>query len=244
MGGLVASAYLVMEPEQQSKIDGLYYIASPLLGSPEMANVLGNLDFSNLSGGAFNTLMSDVVNVLLSFATLTYDPLRNLLCNYQSVYELMPSEYYFSLANKFYMTKRSTLGSVTNLSYSQSWSTLASRYCYPYQTTLNNNSIAFHNGLFNSDGTHISQNVNAFYLYGVGRSTLNTLESVEILNATTASYDYTLVKNTFTSDGDSMVPKWSATVGRTGNNVFEYSGGHMHVLSGKSPLEDMLDKLK
>lgn len=111
MGGLVASAYLVMEPEQQSKIDGLYYIASPLLGSPEMANVLGNLDFSNLSGGAFNTLMSDVVNVLLSFATLTYDPLRNLLCNYQSVYELMPSEYYFSLANKFYMTKRSTLGS-------------------------------------------------------------------------------------------------------------------------------------
>ena len=98
--------------------------------------------------------------------------------------------------------------------------------------------------MFNSDGTHISQNVNAFYLYGVGRPTLNTLESVEILNATTASYDYTLVKNTFTSDGDSMVPKWSATVGRTGNNVFEYSGGHMHVLSGKSPLEDMLDKLK
>lgn len=114
------------------------------------------------------------------------------------------------------------------------------------RTTINNNSIAFHNGLFNSDGTHISQNVNAFYLYGVGRSTLNTLESVEILNAATASYDYTLVKNTFTSDGDSMVPKWSATVGRNDSSicVFE-NGGHMYVLDmGGNAVSTLINAIK
>ena len=103
MGGLVASAYLALGAEQQSKLEKLFYLASPLLGTPEMANILGRLDFSTFSGGSFNSLMSDVVNLLLFFVTFNPDSLRNLLCNYQSVYELMPSEYYFSLANEFYI---------------------------------------------------------------------------------------------------------------------------------------------
>ena len=231
MGGLVASAYLALGEEHQQKVEGLYYIASPLLGTPEMANVLGNLDFTNLSNGEISMLMSDIINVLLSFVTLTSDPLRNLLCNYQSVYELMPSEYYFSLANQFYMTKPNTFGEATILDYTLSWSKLATHYCTPYQTIMNNNAMAFHNGLFNSDGTHISENVNAFYLYGVGRSTLHTLESVE----TIATNNYTLIKDTFTSDGDSIVPKWSATLNGVPNNdrIFRCSGtnsGHTSML--------------
>ena len=249
MGGLVASAFLALGEEQKNKVDELYYIASPLLGTPEMANVLGMLDFSNLSGGAFDALMSNVVNVLLSFVTLTYDPLRSLLCNYQSVYELMPSEYYFSFANKFYMTERNTLDSVTNLNYSQSWSTLAARYCYPFQTTLNNNSRAFHNSLFNSDGTHISENVNAFYLYGVGGYTLNTLESIEMLDLTTASYNYTLVKNTFTLDGDSMVPKWSAALNGApnSNRIYKCSNpkaGHTSILWDADVLDFITENIQ
>jgi hypothetical protein len=49
-----------------------------------------------------------------------------------------------------------------------------------------------------------------------------------------------------TSDaiGDSLVPSWSATVGRSGNNVTYYSGGHMYVISDSTPIGHIIDSLK
>ena len=120
--------------------------------------------------------------------------------------------------------------------------------CYPFRTTLNNNAKAFHNGLFNPNGTHISENVNAYYLYGVGYSTLKTLESVEILNFMTNSYDNTLVRNTTTSDGDSMVPKWSAALSGIPNNnrIFRCSdanNGHTSIVKYNDYVGRLLKKI-
>ncbi len=235
MGGLVASSYLAMGPEQQSKIEGLYYLAAPLLGSPEMANVLGRLDFSNLTGGDIPTLFTEILNEILSYVTITPDALQNLLCTYQSVYEMLPTERYFSLANKTYMTQRSTLGNLSTLNYSQSINALQTRHCYPFLSSLNNNAKNFHNNLFNADGTHISQSYNTYYLYVVGRSTLTTLESISTLNISTNMIDYSLIRSGFTTEGDSMVPKWSAALNGApnSNRIYKCSNpdtGHTSML--------------
>ncbi len=119
MGGLVASGYLALGENQKNKVRAVYYLASPLLGSVEMVNVWMNEELDALELDL--PVSSDILSIMFHIPGFS---LRVLLSNFQSVYELIPTEKYFSLANKNYLSYKSYLqtesSEITYTTYSDS----------------------------------------------------------------------------------------------------------------------------
>lgn len=238
MGGLVASKYMAMGSEQLNKVKGVYMLSSPLEGAPEIINVWANEDFTFLTGGDYEGWIS-FGSALLSVITLSANPIQKLLGNYASIYELFPTQNYLSISTTPYLIHSTGSSSETVCqTYAASMAILSE--CLPhFNSNLMSNAESFHASC-RMNNRHITYETDSYYFCSdhATRGTTIQLKYSESLLSENIEVKLT------TTNGDSLVPQWSATVGRTGNNVFEYIGGHMHVLSGKSPLEDMLDKLK
>jgi hypothetical protein len=89
---------------------------------------------------------------------------------------------------------------------------------------------------------HITYSVDCQYLYATGEETTIQLRYYEVTSS--GSYSRGIEIKTSDAIGDSLVPSWSATVGRSGNNVTYYSGGHMYVISDSTPIGHIIDSLK
>ena len=238
MGGLVASKYMAMGQEQLNKVKEVYMLSSPLEGAPEIINVWANEDFTFLTGGNYEGWIS-FGNALLSVMTLSANSIQKLLGNYASIYELFPTQNYLSISTTPYLTHSTGSSSETVCQTYAASMAILSEWLPHFNSNLMSNAESFHVSC-RVNNRHITYETDSYYFCSdhTTRGTTIQLKCSESLISKNIEVKLT------TTNGDSLVPQWSATVGRTGNNVFEYDGGHMHVLSGKNPLEDMLDKLK
>ena len=214
MGGLVTSGYLALGQDQREKVELVYMLASPLLGTPEIANVFYSEDLSFLKGMFSDekneNFMESVFGVYDTIALIS-NPVRSLFCNYASIYELFPSEYYFSVANMWYLCfddhYDDSPSYVYCRTYSQTISVIENNW-YDFSSTLMRQAEAFHDSTF-ANGSHVSSLVNTKYVYAQNeneKTTTYIYYSKTLLN----SASLTLIKTEY---GDELVPKWSSALG-------------------------------
>ena len=85
----------------------------------------------------------------------------------------------------------------------------------------------------------MTYSVDSTYIYATGVETTTQLRCSESVFS-----DDIEVINTSES-GDSLVPSWSATVGRSGNCVKNYTPhGHMYVVESSTPINYIIDCMK
>ena len=254
MGGLVASGYMAIGEEQMNRIKNVFYLASPLAGSPETINVWYNEDFSFLFEDSFWESIDDYL-FLLSLATLTSSPLQHLMSSYVSVYELLPNQHYLSLSEYTYIDTKVIvsvdnesdeieIGGDTDIlverveSYTESMDILSNVLPY-FNSALMAKAENFHDNCFSVDG-HISNSTNAHYIYARGKET-----NIKFF------YMYSNIDETYipefglelqTYEGDSLVPKWSATLNST-INVYKIIGGHTDPIYLPQKLDEYIENI-
>ena len=232
MGGLVSSGYMAIGEEQRNKVEEVYMLSSPLLGTPEVINVWANVDISALAGGDYENALN-IVNAVLTVSTLTSDPLQKLFSNYPSIYELFPSEYYLSANSMPYLTHYvSTIlpfvGETTETpcdDYATSMR-LISGYLPHFNSTLMTEAEAFHDSCM-LNNKHITYSANSKYICVSGVATTVQLRYFEIISQDL--YSRGIEINYEDTIGDGLVPSWSATLGRSGDNIKVYTGKYNHM---------------
>ena len=237
MGGLVASGYMSLGETQRNKVKDSFMLASPLLGTPEAINVWANLDLSSLTGMDYTAIVN-VVNILLGVMTLTIDPLRQLISNYQSIYELFPTDRYISTGLTPYLSH-----SISNVmpvigGYTESLcedyltsKTVLTNFMPFFNSTLMTAAETFHSGCY-INGHHISEYKGCKFYYVSGNVVTTRLKCYEIRSID--AYEYGIVLQNTDYVGDNLVPFWSATLGTTGINVFQFTGNHMTPVESNS----------
>lgn len=238
MGGLVASGYMAIGEEQMNRIKNVFYLASPLAGSPETVNVWYNEDFSFLLGDPLWESLDDYL-FLLSLATLTSSPLQHLMSSYVSVYELLPNQHYLPLSEYTYIDTKVIvlvdnesdeieIGGDTDIlverveSYTESMDILSNVLPY-FNNALMTKAESFHDKCFSVDG-HITNSTNAHYIYARGKKT--KIKFFYMYSDIDETYIPEFGLELQTYEGDSLVPKWSATLNST-INILSLTGGHM-----------------
>ena len=238
MGGMVTSGYLGMGEEQREKVEKVYFLASPLLGLPEVANIWYNEDVSFVSGN-----LPSIAEKMIEIGTSIINPIQNLMSNYLSVYELFPSEYYFQLTQDWYLSTRFVnyvYGGTTVtecITYESTKQILDSRFP-GFDASLMTQAEAFHDSTF-INGRHVSNIVTSLYYCCVNQETIDG-QKVDVLmpnkyilqeRVSVGSYNAYLHKGEFTEQGDSLVLKSSATLGNCyPSDVICVSGDHMDLI--------------
>ena len=228
MGGLVASSYLAIPEEERAAVQQVFYIASPLLGCAEIVNVWRNLDATALADENIASMINEL-DAGLSVSMATVDPIRKLMSNFPSVYELMPSAQYFTLAGKKYLKVfDEDTGKVEECLTYESTMALVSDILPYFNRLLMSQAEAFHRSLYLEDGLHISSLSDSYYLYGTGVETRTIYNCYKSKNDDPMTYgqeftyrlSYVLPENDdnvfIKLDavlGDGLVAQWSATLG-------------------------------
>ena len=205
MGGLVTSGYLALGETQRNKVEKVYLLASPLLGTPELVYIWNTNEFDSMFGkvSIFGGVELGTGTLVKFFEVVNLDTdlLESLLGNYQSIYELLPTKYYFSVANKTYLYDGSN-ELTTYASTKNKFITLLEHF----KPTLMANAETFHDTLF-INSNHVSTCVDTIYIYATKEDTANHLVLYENQDSETK-----LIKIT-DEIGDKLVPKWSAALG-------------------------------
>lgn len=254
MGGLVASGYMAIGEEQTNRVKNVFYLASPLAGTPATIDVWYNQDFSFLPGSDAFWEMFDNLKFLLSVATLTSSPLQKLMSSYVSVYELLPNQHYLSLTDITYINTK-VIVPVDNGSdeveigdtdiliemvdtYTESTNILSNVLPY-FNNALMTKAENFHDSCFSVDG-HISNSTNAHYIYAEGMDTV--IKFIYMYSEVDETYEPEFWLELPTDDGDSLVPKWSATLNST-INVYKIIGGHMDPIYLPQKLDEYIENI-
>ena len=198
MGGLVASSYISLGASQRDKTQMVITLGSPLLGTPDMPYKWGSglLGMANYDG--YYEWASELFNMISQRS----DPVDGLLCHFESVYELFPSEAYFdsNYGNRNYLIT-SFLGTTSNVvSFDHTQEVLEQNLLFYYEDFANK-AQDFHESLF-VNGEHITSLVNTYYISGYN---INTVYKIEYNSLTWSSNNENI--------GDGTVPTWSATLG-------------------------------
>ena len=184
----------------------------------------------------------------------TKDATRALISNYDSVYEMLPTEKYLQYSNRQYLkheihTNMSIPGySVTYCnSYAES-RVLLERYLPFFDSNLMNDAEDFHNSRY-VNNVNILSLVNTKYICATGNSddrpttTQIAMKQTNYWNSSTGltHVDFNFVKSVEENVGDSLVPYWSATAGVpvTDGRVTIYNGGHMKPIHSTSIINDI-----
>lgn len=235
MGGLVASGYMAKGSEQLNKVEEVYMLSSPLEGVPEVINIWANEDFSFLTGGDYEGAIS-FGSALLSIMTLSTNPIQKLLGNYASVYEVLPTQYYLSISPTPYLTYSTGSSTETVCSTYDASMDILSGFLPHFNSELMSDAEAFHASC-RINNRHITYGVNCKYLYAIANNHDTTIQ----LKYTESLLGGKIEVKPTSPAGDSLVPSWSATLGRSGNNVIPYSGGHRYVISNTIPIHNIID---
>ena len=233
MGGLVASGYLALGENQRNKVRAVYYLASPLLGSVEMVNVWFDEDISALNLDSQLPLSSSKISSICEFI---FDPLTNLLSSYQSIYELTPTEKYFSLIGSYFARKIIYPNLLITEEFYETYNETKQSFggFSGYKNALMSNAEAFHNSLYINE-VHISAFVDSYYLYGNGESTkTKLLHALEYYNLDDQGNSYihsTIIEQENTTEGDGLVAKWSAALaGQYPNRTYYMNAPHTGII--------------
>lgn len=219
MGGLVASKYLTRSSENQTKVNKLITIGTPYLGAPKALYVLE-------TGHLLNWAQS-------TFCMAT--PIKEVANNFDSVYQLLPTQNYFDLNDTTYVQYQNNNGF---------WGRKKT-YKYDYAQTKNlingrswasgkrfvGSAEAFASTLF-VNGSHITNTVDSYYVIGYGKDTI--LEVEEEFNKD-GSFD-SVHKLTVTIGGDQTVPMISANIGGTADpdKTFYINDTHTGMVENKN----------
>ena len=202
MGGLVVSKYLALGDAQRAKTESVILLGSPLLGTPAAVYVWG----SNIQ--QWPVPIADWIKNLLYALLSEFDFGDDIYCNFQSLYELFPTEKYFDpeWADKNYViTSIAGMSELPITTYAETKSRLGS-YLAHFNVGLMNNAEAFHNSLY-LNGEHITSLVNSYYIAGVNYQDTET-ESATIEKLHYNLQDWDIYSQTI--HGDALVPVWSA----------------------------------
>lgn len=212
MGGLVVSSYLKRWQPSQTIVENTIFIGTPFEGSVQAADLLIN---HNAKSVITEFLDIPLVNLEKIAADLLL-PLKDVLGNCPSLYEMMPTQRYIEEYQKKYL--------IINTNYidneiCQRYSDVTDYYdlwLNNFNSDLMSNAHAFHDSLYAND-EHISQSVDSYYIVGYNISTVMQL-----------TYDSMSATATETMEGDGVVPLYSANLnGQYGQNTYYVSNlGH------------------
>ena len=238
MGGLIASEFLRRNNENINKVEKLITLGTPYLGAPKALYTLE-------TGNFFDNLILDLV---------LKGPFQSVVNNFCSVYELLPTDKYFSLNNTTYVRRADVDTSYhqprlyykairRKMDYNETYNLISERAWAKnlMSKTLKSmlpSSKRFHNGIFN--GRHITDYVDLYAIIGYGKNTLMQIEEAY----KDGKYDKTLDITTL-NGGDGTVPVISATIGNTinRNRDFFINEEHAKLAENKDVIEFVINIL-
>ena len=235
MGGLVASAYLARGEAQRKLIKRNILLGAPLLGSVAAPLFWGTEDIASMIPD--NVSLKDVAEPLLSAAATVSDLIDAFMGNFQSLYELFPTEKYFdsNFGGHPYLTTEIVGNSPLEVTTYALTRARFNSYLPHFNQTLANNAEAFHRTLF-TNGNHITSTVDTRYVIGTNKDTVHKL----LYNVTL--YNQWSAKAT-TKNGDGTVETFSASLGgKYSAKTYSYDYTHME-LAGTSQKTETVDKI-
>ena len=205
MGGLVAS-HMLTNTSARSKVIKLFTLGTPFLGSAAVHMLISAGDYSFVMGEG-NILPNDYLDDLLKSA------FQLVAINIPSIYELYPTEEYFSLSsqqNMGYLSITDHLNITTNYTtFNNTRTNLPNSLNHNYHGVFNMNlfdEAVANNDLLWNGNVHISSQVDSYYVCGTGQQTIKHIDvEMNILE----NYAYT---TTNISKGDSLVLSYSASI--------------------------------
>lgn len=188
MGGLVSSHFFAMGEEQRNKVHTYLSLGTPYLGSEQAT-------YSMITGNISNFF----ANLLVS------NEAKEICPKLDSMYALLPYEYLWRGTMSVY-----TLKDLTPAESFEAEEDLLVTYAEGYTQDQHEMAKERKLYLFTSDGRHVSELVNSYYLVGNGEKTVvnvNVPNNAELKDALTTT--------TKDAAGDGTVSLYSATVGGT-----------------------------
>ena len=199
-------------------------------------------------------MVAEGLNFILSLVTEEFDAARSLIGNYRSVYELLPTAHYMSVAERPYIKTTDkyliTSSSSWCTDYTSSKTAMADALHY-FDTDLMDSAEDFHDSCYinvnsSANGSHVSTMVDTHYFYSTSENTLTQLE-IEFDYSLSPIPSITVSNIVNEKDGDSLVPYWSATIGLSlsNNNLYDYNDDHMYPIdAGSDVIEDVINLIK
>ena len=224
MGGLVASSYLTIGEQQRKSVQKLVMLGSPLLGTSVVPYLWGSENI-NATGILDSFALNDFWDSVLDFVAFFYNVLDTFIGNFSSLYEMFPSKKYFDpeYANRSYLI--SSIIGIAPLectTYAETKIRLEA-YLPKYNKTLATKAEQLHDSFYTAYDQHITYKVDSYYIAGYNLDTIDKIETTG-LNWSVDSY---------TTDGDGTVAKWSATLGDKYANktYFVENVGHIDLIN-------------
>ena len=201
MGGLVTS-HMLTDPVANTYVEKVITLGTPYLGSLEMLPILshGHYDY-------IDTALEDLWSPIASVAkeSLLYPMLQDIAVNIPSMYELLPTEKYFSLDNRYYYSIEGTDICTTFE---------MTRYFLPCARDKQVNGL-FNLNLFDAatsnhallwqNNSHVTQSVDTYYVVGEEKATICTYD-----------FKYGILNNPYNTTsvtaGDGTVLSYSAAI--------------------------------
>ena len=252
MGGLVSSGYLGLGEPQREKVKQVFYLSSPLLGFPTVANIWYNEDISFVESSISGSFGISLENFNYIYKTITKisDPIQNLICNYASVYELLPSEYYFQLSRSSYMSNSFTTimigGQTTVTECSTYFATkeVLTGYFQDFNDRLMDQAEDFHDSTFVS-GNHVSSYVDSNYYHCLNSSN-STISHVKFYQVVSSeSYAAGLEVDGTTNNGDGFVFANSSTLANSyPERCRGFAGNHMTLVVSVDVIDEWIKSIK
>ncbi len=204
MGGLVTS-HMLKNTSIRLKIDEVITLGTPYLGSLEMLPVMSHGHF-----GYINNALENLPKVVAWIAkeTVLQPMLQAMAVNIPSLFELLPTEKFFSLDNRWYYSIKYLITGTQKcetFSLTKTWIQIArdENATGAFNSNLFNNAIAAHSSLWSGD-SHVTENVNTYYIVG---DDYDTMRTYTFEDGFTNSYSTTSVES-----GDGTVLSYSASL--------------------------------
>lgn len=213
MGGLVASKYLAASSANRAKVDKFISLGTPYTGSAKAVYAMETGKFVDL----------DIDTIL--------DIVKSLVCNFTSVYELLPTNRY----NGSYIKNGSTnLSGHTNhwnflKAAARGWSRKSDGSIKP----MFNSALSFHSSLL-VNGTHIANSslVDTYKIYGTNKDTISKV--LYTSSGTVSGVEYA-------NSGDGTVLRDSAINNSTlgSDHIIGFNCGHMTMPDTNSVINEI-----
>lgn len=226
MGGLVASKFLAKSSANRAKVSKVITIGTPYTGAVKGLYVMetGNL--------------TEILSIPLVPLTNIQTTIKNLVCNFPAVYELLPNINYLN-GNAPYITATSNGNTQTKTTHYDSWSFMKQR---PWGLTASgqvkqmfNNAESFHSSLYVNNSHIANGNLIEYHMIiGFGK---NTPSTVVYKNGKISKYKYE-------NNGDGTVTTASAVNNRGSNTVLHVRASHLDLIKNTTVINKVIDIIR
>ena len=213
MGGLVASKSLASSSSVRSKVEKFISIGTPYLGSVKALHMMETGNFIPITD-----------NIGLYANTI-----KSLVCNFPAIYELLPTNRWFSTGGSAYINNHTSLLN----SHSASWSFMKTRSWGRFAGTVTgikpmfDKAVLFHDSLI-IGGNHIANTTSGNYkvdTYKIYGKYNDTVTRVIYANDGTISLSYSNA-----GDGTVLVSSATNGTGINGYHTYGYDATHLGLL--------------